>query len=61
MKALQETTDWEYKNHIYITTDSKEKLIAYVVDGELFTFPKPLKFDTRRRKFKEVKNTWITE
>lgn len=58
MKALQEKTNWRFSNYIYITNDSKDKLIAYVVNDDLVKFSKPLQFDTRRRSFKEVKNVW---
>ena len=62
MKFLKETTVWPgaTPNHTYLVVDSKEKMLGYVRADtgvlELFKQPKP--FDTRRRKFKEVKNTW---
>lgn len=61
MRALQETTKWESPNWIYITNDTKEKLIAFVSDGKLTRFKKPLFFDTKKRSFKEVPNRWIAE
>ena len=63
MKALQETTVWtkpneKTPNHIYITTDCKSKLVAYVnvLTGELKVFSRAGPFSTSRRKFKELKN-----
>lgn len=63
MKALQETTVWtkpneNTPNHIYITTDCKSKLIAYVnsLTGELKVFSRPGTFSTSRRTFKEIKD-----
>lgn len=62
MKFLQETTDWSDStpNHTYLVVDSREKMIGYIKrDGKkLEMFSQPLPFDTRRRKFKEVANTW---
>lgn len=61
MKALQETTVWDAPNHIYITNDSRDKLHAYVVGGELRTCARPLRFSTTRRKFTEIENVWLAE
>ena len=62
MKFLQETTDWSDStpNHTYLVVDSREKMIGYIKrDGKkLEMFSQPLPFDTRRRRFKEVANTW---
>jgi len=61
MKTLQEITpDWDFPNHVYFVTDSKDKMFAYVKKstGELQEFSKPLPFSTSRRKFKEINNTW---
>jgi type V secretory pathway adhesin AidA len=62
MKVLQETTAWEgtTPNHIYITDDSKSRMLAYVQAGTkaVFRFSTPLRWDTRGRKFKEVANTF---
>lgn len=60
MRAFQETTpDWsgDVTNHIYYLTDDKSKMVAfYNVDtGEITKFKKPIGFDTRYRKFKELK------
>jgi hypothetical protein len=61
-KFLQERTEWltDTPNHTYLVVDSKEKMIGYVRAGtdKLELFKQPLPFDTRRRKFKEVPNTW---
>jgi hypothetical protein len=62
MKCLREITKWEGNtpNHIYLLTDNKEKMIAYVKEGttELFVFGAPRGFETRGRKFVEVPNTF---
>ena len=62
MKFLQETTEWSDRtpNHTYLLTDSREKMIGYIKRGsdKLELFSQPLPFDTRRRKFKSVQNTW---
>jgi hypothetical protein len=60
MRAFQETTpDWvgNVSNHIYYLTDDKSKMVAfYNVDTKKVTkFKKPIGFDTRYRKFKELK------
>lgn len=60
MKVLKETTDWEWPNHVYFTNDSKDKIFGYVKskDKTIVEFKKPLRFDTRKRTFKEVNNIW---
>jgi len=62
MLVLQEITEWgnSTPNHIYFLNDDKSKMLAYVRAGTsaVFKFSKPLGFDPRKRKFKEVKNTW---
>lgn len=60
MKAFQETTpDWsgDVSNHIYYLTDDKAKMIAFynVDNGRITKFKNPIRFDTRYRKFKELK------
>lgn len=60
MKAFQETTsDWsgDVSNHIYYLTDDKSKMIAFynVDSGKVTKFKNPIRFDTRYRKFKELK------
>lgn len=59
MRVLQETTVWKdpIPNHIYYVTDDKSKMVAYlnVVTNKVFKFKKPIRFDTRYRKFKELK------
>jgi hypothetical protein len=62
MKFLQELTQWSDStpNHTYLVVDSKEKMLGYVRRGSttLELFKQPLPFDVRRRKFKEVANTY---
>ena len=62
MKFLKELTEWPgaTPNHTYLVVDSREKMLGYVRSGtkKLEMFKQPLPFDTRRRKFKEVANTW---
>ena len=59
MKWMREITEWAEPtpNHLYLLTDDKSKMIAYVKEGtnEHKVFSKPLGFDPRGRKFKEVK------
>lgn len=57
MKHLQEVTDWDVPNHTYIVNDSKDRLLGYIPKGqtEPMMFTKPLKFETRHRKFKTIK------
>ena len=61
MRVFQETTpDWvgNVSNHIYYLTDDKSKMVAfYNVDtGAVKKFIKPIRFDMRYRKFKELKH-----
>lgn len=62
MKFLRETTQWSdaTPNHTYLVVDSREKMLGYVKAGgtKLEMFSQPLPFDTRRRRFTEVANTW---
>jgi len=62
MKFFQETTAWDVPtpNHIYLLNDSKEKMYAYIKVGtkSVFKFKKPIRIDTRGRKFVEVPNTF---
>lgn len=64
MKVLQETTEWvvdyDIKNHIYFTNDSKDKMYAYIKHGttDIFKFKVPIKISTSRRKFREIPNTF---
>jgi hypothetical protein len=60
MKAFKEiTSDWvgDVTNHIYYLTDDKSKMIAFynVNTKKVTKFKKPIGFDTRYRKFKELK------
>jgi hypothetical protein len=61
MRAFQETTkDWvgDVSNHIYYLTDNKEYMVAFynVDSGVVKKFKKPIRFDMRRRTFKELKH-----
>ena len=60
MYFLQETTDWKSNtpNHIYIFDNKKSsKIIGYLPEGkrDVIWFAKPLSFDKKSRKFKEIK------
>lgn len=58
-KALLETTGevdgFRYPQHVYFLY--KTKLVGFIREGEetIKVFSKPLKFDRRRRMFKELK------
>lgn len=58
MLVVKETTEWaeDYPNHIYILSDDKSKMLAYVKAGteEYKVFKKPIGFDTRGRTFKLI-------
>ena len=58
MITLKEVTDWDTANHTYLVNDSKDKLYAYVVDGVLRPLPRPLRFETRYRKFVTIQETF---
>lgn len=60
--AYKEVTDWSQSetrvpNHIYLF-DGKSNVMAYAKEssGEVLRMKKPLKIDTRRRKFEKVKH-----
>jgi len=62
ISVYREITDWsdtEYHvpNHTYLF-DGKSNILAYAIEGtnEVKVFKKPLKVDTRRRKFEKVKH-----
>jgi hypothetical protein len=57
MIKLKETTKWDYPNHTYLITDNKQFILGYIIEGtdDEILFKKPLRFDTRRRTFKEIK------
>jgi hypothetical protein len=61
-KFIKELTEWSdaTPNHTYLVTNGRDKMLGYVRlgKGNLELFTQPLPFDTRRRKFKEVANTW---
>lgn len=61
MRVFQETTsDWsgDVANHIYYTDDSKSKIYAFynVVTKEIKELRTPIRWDMRRRTFKELKH-----
>ena len=61
MKILKEITpDWNVPNHTYFLTDAKDKMFAYIKasNNEFYEFKQPLPFNTSRRKFKEIPNTF---
>ena len=59
MKFFEETTVWDSNtpNHTYLLSDDKSKLFAYVQSGttNVYTFKKPIGFNTKGRKFVAVK------
>jgi len=57
MKLFQEITEGNYyPNHTYLLSDNKEYAHGYIRTGttELFKFKTKYRFDTRKRKFREV-------
>ena len=66
MILVQETTDWEYKNHVYLLSDDMWTMYGYFKFGkskEFKMFTKPIKgFDKRHRTFKVLqKNLTMKE
>ena len=60
ISAYKEITEWDNSefvvpNHTYLF-DGKSNILAYAraSDGEVVVLPKPIKIDTRRRKFVKV-------
>ena len=60
LSAYKEITEWSdtefvVPNHTYLF-DGKSNILAYAraSDGEVMVLPKPMKIDTRRRKFVKV-------
>lgn len=53
---IQEVTDWDAPNHIYISDETKSKVYGYFPfpSREAERFEKPMQFDTRYRKFKTL-------
>jgi hypothetical protein len=51
---MQEITEWDVPNHIYLVSDSKSRLLGYIKSGEseVIMLPVPTSFSTSRRKFK---------
>ena len=65
ISAYKEVTEWDNSefvvpNHTYLF-DGKSNILAYAIEGtdEITVFNKPLKMDTRRRKFEKVKHTGL--
>jgi hypothetical protein len=65
IKPYWETTaDAEYPLHVYFLDDERDKMYAYVIQGdaEITTvFKNPIRFNARRRTFVEVPNIWAAE
>jgi hypothetical protein len=57
MKAFAEIGDELYPLHTYLLSDDKSKMYGYKVDGRgaWQLMKSPYRFDSRRRKFQEVK------
>jgi hypothetical protein len=59
MKIVQETTKWAdaTANNLYLVSDNMEYIIAYVPEGsgESQRFRKPIRWDSRGRTFKILK------
>ena len=59
MKIVQETTAWAdpVANSMYLVTDNMEYIIAYVPEGDRVAkrFKKPIRWDSRGRTFKILK------
>lgn len=63
MKFFEETTRWadaSTSNHVYLLSDDKSKMYAYVPVGtdSVFQFKNPIRIDTRGRTFRVVSNTY---
>ena len=58
MILLQETTNWDTPNHIYVVTDDKQFLYGYykreenAFSKEVSMLKKPIRFYTKGRTFK---------
>ena len=66
VKPYWETSEWldDTPNHVYFLDDSKSKMYAYVIQGDIEVtkvFKNPIRFDSRYRKFVEVPNIWDAE
>lgn len=60
MKYFKETTEWSESkvvNHVYYMKDDKSAAVGYLKfgTGNLIKFSKPMKLDTRGRKFEVLK------
>lgn len=62
MKFIQELTEWSGNtpNHIYLVNDDRSKALGYVKSGteDLVMFARPLQFNTKFRKFREITGKW---
>lgn len=62
MKTLLEITEWKSHtpNHVYFVNDSRDRMFGYVPTGSGIPvkFSKPIRFDTKGRKFQAVPNQW---
>lgn len=57
MIVIQEITkNADYPNHVYVVTDDKSKLVAYIKAGtkDVIKFNKPMRFSTSYRKFRVI-------
>ena len=55
MITVQEVTEWDWPNHIYMLDDSQSKCLGYQVSGKMpVVFTTPIPFDKKGRKFKIV-------
>lgn len=59
MKVVQETTRWAdaVANNLYLVSDNMEYIIAYVPEGDKVAqrFKKPIRWDSRGRTFRVLK------
>ena len=53
---IQEITDWDAPNHIYIVNQNKSRLFGYVPERTTapIMFKKAMSFDSRSRTFKKI-------
>ena len=65
MKVLMEITEWSgsVPNHVYFLSDSRDRMFGYVpvATNVPVRFSKPIRFETRGRKFRAVPNSWNFE
>lgn len=62
MKVLEEITEWKSNtpNHTYFVSEGRDRMFGYVPlsTGVPVTFSKPIRFETRGRRFRAVDNRW---